>query len=416
MADYTLTHGKGTAVREDAGAQEGYVDLDIHGLTIETSPADSDHLVLQRGSSDPRKVTVEKLLENAGGGGLGYDLLWVPAAAMVPATTDGAEADTIETAASKQNHDIMKFKGADNDTHAEFDVVMPPAWDRGTVKVKVLWTPGAGASPGSWAKFMLAALALSDDDALDQALGSAVDIEDQVVADGDLHASGPSAALTVGGTPALEDMVHFRLTRDFDGVGSGGVTAVTAKSVVFDVHTNWGNASYACINLIDFKKDGVSLGLTPSDYTVYASTAFGGTRGWENAFDTSQPKFGSADYEGWTAVQNEEQFRVVVVFNTPQQFDEIEVNNGNNAGNNADIAFRSVKTTYSGDEITDTTYNAAVTNGTQLNEAEWPQRSGDVADEQTVWVYAPTGTAMPKDAQVLGVLIQYRKTENVAAW
>jgi hypothetical protein len=221
MADYTLTNGKGTSIREDAGEQEGYVDLDINGLSEEATPADTDHLVLQRGSNDPLKVLIGKLRG-------GYDTLWIPAAAMAPSETDGATAATNEYATEGMTHDVMTFAGADNDTHAEFDVVMPEAWDRGAIKVKVYWTAGGDANADEWVEFYLAAGARSDDDALDSALGTAVDIADQLIADDDLHITPASGALTVGGTPSLGDLIHFKLSRDYDHDGGGTAMDVDA--------------------------------------------------------------------------------------------------------------------------------------------------------------------------------------------
>ena len=77
-------------------------------------------------------------------------------------------------------------------------------------------------------KFYLAAGARSDDDALDDALGTSVDMADQVIADEDLHITPASGALTVGGTPALGDLVHFKLSRDYDHDGGGTAMDVDA--------------------------------------------------------------------------------------------------------------------------------------------------------------------------------------------
>jgi hypothetical protein len=228
MADYTLTNGKGTAVREDAGAQEGYVDLDINSLIEEATPIDTDHLALQRGSDDPRKVPLGKVRG-------GYDTLWIPAAAMAPSETDGATAATKGYATEGMTHDVMTFAGADNDTHAAFDVVMPEAWDRGAIKVKVYWTAGGDANIDEWVEFYLAAGARSDDDALDAALGTAVNIVDQFIAADDLHVSPASAALTVGGTPALGDLIHFKLSRDYDHDSGGGGVAMDVDAHVLGV-------------------------------------------------------------------------------------------------------------------------------------------------------------------------------------
>jgi hypothetical protein len=227
MADYTLQDGKGTSVREDAGQQEGYVDLDINGLSALTPLQASDQVAIQRGSNNPQKstlTTLKALLDSIAG----YETLWIGAGAMTPSETNGATAETVEYGTNDITHDVMRFAGADNDTHAEFDVVMPEAWDRSTIKVKVYWTAGGDANPDEYVEFYLAAGARGDDDPLDAALGTAVDIADQVVADEDLHITAASGALTVGGSPALGDLVHFKLSRDYDHDGGGTAMDVDA--------------------------------------------------------------------------------------------------------------------------------------------------------------------------------------------
>jgi hypothetical protein len=227
MADYTLTDGKATLVRESVGDAEGYVDLDINGCTEETAPVGTDHLVLQRGAADPKKV----LLSNVRGV---YDTLWVPAASMAPSKTDGASAETVEFATNGITHDVLVFAGIGGDTHAEFDVAMPDQWDRGTIKAKVFWSNGgADVAASEYVEFYLAAGARSNDDALDAVLGSAVDIADQLIADGDLHVTAATPAITVGGTPALGDLVHFKLSRDYDHAGGGA--AMDENAYVFGV-------------------------------------------------------------------------------------------------------------------------------------------------------------------------------------
>lgn len=271
MADYTLKDGKGTSVREDGGSLEGYVDFEPSGLSAMTDPSDSDVVAVQRSTNDPQKLTLSNLWEYIWGvigsasdkpTAVGadilmiqdsedsdwgikeltltnlkkfldtvgtYDTLWVGAGAMVPTETNGATTDTVEYETNDITHDVMVYSGADNDTHAEFDVVMPPSWDRGTVKFKVYWTNGhADANADEYVGFYVAAGAFSNDDPLDAALGSSVTVADQLIADDDLHVTSASAAVTVGGTPALGDLIHFKLSRDYDYDGGGTAMDVDA--------------------------------------------------------------------------------------------------------------------------------------------------------------------------------------------
>ena len=163
-----------------------------------------------------------------------YKTIWVPASAMVPSTTAGATSSDVEYGTQDMTHRVMVFAGITADKFAEFDLLMPEAWDLGTIKYKVYWTNGhADANVGEWVNFYLSAGARSNDDALDAVLGTAIDTLDQLILDDDMHVTAASAALTVGGTPVLGDMIHFKLGRDFDEANGG--TAMDVDARVFGV-------------------------------------------------------------------------------------------------------------------------------------------------------------------------------------
>jgi hypothetical protein len=144
--------------------------------------------------------------------------IWVPAIAMVPTTTNGAAAGINEYA----TNDLMRAYYAFDTTTEEFvcfDIVMPEGWNRGTIKAKFYWSSASGSSAGDTVEWEMGALAVSNDDALDATLGTAQVITDTVLAgtNGDLHVTSATPAITVGGTPALADMVHFKVSRNVGG-------------------------------------------------------------------------------------------------------------------------------------------------------------------------------------------------------
>jgi hypothetical protein len=109
---------------------------------------------------------------------------------------------------------------------------MPPGWDRGTIKFKAYWAPGhADANTDEYISLAMSAGAFSDDDALDAALGTPQSVTDQVKADDDLHITASSGTLTVGGTPALGDLIHFKVTRDYDYAGAGSAMDVDLRLI-----------------------------------------------------------------------------------------------------------------------------------------------------------------------------------------
>jgi hypothetical protein len=144
--------------------------------------------------------------------------IWVPATAMLPTTTNGAAAGINEYA----TNDMMRAYYAFDDATEEFvcfDIVMPEGWNRGTIKAKFYWSSASGSSAGDTVEWEMGALAVGDDDALDATLGTAQVITDTVLAgtNGDLHITSATPAITVGGTPALADMVHFKASRNVGG-------------------------------------------------------------------------------------------------------------------------------------------------------------------------------------------------------
>jgi len=161
--------------------------------------------------------------------GTEYDEIWIPAKDLIASTTAGATAATIEYATNDMSHSVMTFAGADADESAEFDIVMPPAWNLGTLKYKVFWSNGhADSNTDEYVQFYLKLGARSNDDALDATLGESIAVEDQLIVDGDLHVTAASSAVTVGGTAALGDMVHGKLARNYDYAGVGAVMDVDA--------------------------------------------------------------------------------------------------------------------------------------------------------------------------------------------
>ena len=146
-----------------------------------------------------------------------YFEIWIPANQMTPNATSGATAGTTETTTNKKNYDYYAFDKT-TDEFVEFSVVMRPGWDRSTVKAKFYWIPGTGASNAETVKWGIGGIAIADDAVIDVALGTPVEVADTVTAGttGDLLISGATAVITVGGSPALGNLVHFKAHRDPD--------------------------------------------------------------------------------------------------------------------------------------------------------------------------------------------------------
>jgi len=142
--------------------------------------------------------------------------LFIPAGEMVPTTTNGAAAANTELAGQDIQLEYLGFD-ATTEEFACCTKPMPEDWDLGTIKAKFFYYGAAGCSAADTVEFELACGAVSDDDALDAALGSGQVISDAITADGDLQLTAKTPSITVGGTPASGDLIVFKVSRNVAG-------------------------------------------------------------------------------------------------------------------------------------------------------------------------------------------------------
>jgi len=171
---------------------------------------------------------------------------YIGAGAMVPAITDGAAMAVVEDATNHLTRNVMSFQGSTKDTHSFFNFCLPENWNGGTIKAKVLWKGAAGCSAGDNVRFYMACAAVSDGDALDLALGAAVNIDDTVETDATkLRTSAASAAMTPSGAPVAGDWLRFRLSRDYDYGASPMSEAAEVLGVVLQFGITGNIAAWA---------------------------------------------------------------------------------------------------------------------------------------------------------------------------
>jgi len=143
----------------------------------------------------------------------GKETIFVPAAAMTPTATNGcASLATAETTSGRPDMNVLDFE-ASADTHAQFQIAFPKSWNEGTVTFQVFWTTTATDTDGvAWG---LQGVAVSDNDTIDVAYGTAVVVTDDALsAAEDLCVTAESGAITIAGSPADADMCFFRIFRD----------------------------------------------------------------------------------------------------------------------------------------------------------------------------------------------------------
>jgi hypothetical protein len=155
----------------------------------------------------------------------GVQTVWSPAASMLPRTTTGCAAATqVESATNKINLAVLDFDAA-TDEFAQFAIRMPKSWNEGTVTAAFSWL-ATNTGNVVWG---IQGVAVSDDDVLDAAFGTAQTVTDGVTATTDLMISAATSAVTIAGTPAAEDLVVFQVYRDADN--GSDTCAVDARLV-----------------------------------------------------------------------------------------------------------------------------------------------------------------------------------------
>lgn len=143
----------------------------------------------------------------------GTQTIWVPAAAMRPTVSNGCAAITdVETTAGRPDMQVLDFDTS-ADEHAQFQILFPKSWNEGTITFRVAWTTTAtDTGTVAWG---LQGVAVGDGDTIDAAYGTAVVVSDagQSTAE-DLYLTAESSAVTIAGSPAVDQLCYFRIFRD----------------------------------------------------------------------------------------------------------------------------------------------------------------------------------------------------------
>jgi len=139
--------------------------------------------------------------------------IWVPAAAMRPATTNGCAAITdVETTALRPDLQVLDFD-PDTDQFAQFSIAMPKSWDEGTITAQFYWTNAATvANDCVWG---IQGVTVADAASIDVAYGTAVIVTSPYYTTAAFLAVSPAtAAMTFAGTPAAGELAFLQVYRD----------------------------------------------------------------------------------------------------------------------------------------------------------------------------------------------------------
>lgn len=171
---------------------------------------------------------------------LGVHAVPVVAGAMRPSASGGCAAlALIATTANQPDISSLDFDEA-TEEYAQFLVPMPKSWNEGTITAKFVWSHPATVTNFAvvWA---LQAVATSDGDAVAAAFGTAQTVTDTGGTTNAQYVSAATSAITIGGSPVADDIVHFRAYRK--AADGSDTLAVDARlhAVVLFITTDAGN-------------------------------------------------------------------------------------------------------------------------------------------------------------------------------
>jgi hypothetical protein len=141
----------------------------------------------------------------------GTETIFVPAAAMFGTTTNGAEANAVETTATRPEMKVLDFD-ASTAEYAQFSIAMPKSWNAGTVTFQAFWAPSS-VDTGN-ALIGLQGVGVPNDATSDVVFGTAIDVTD---AGGgaveDVLVSPVSTAVTIAAA-AADTYTYFQVVRN----------------------------------------------------------------------------------------------------------------------------------------------------------------------------------------------------------
>jgi len=214
--------GTGETVFGTGAANATITSSGAHDLILDTNSGTNSGTITITDAANgditiaPNGTGVAKAVDGADATGAikiaGKETIWVPASAMYPNTTNGAEVVQTELSNGPELKTLDFDK--DSDEFAQFAVAFPKSWNEGTVTFQAFFT--ANTTNTGDVAFAMQAVALADNGDLNTAFGSDVGPAGKAMSGtaNDLAVTAESGAITIAGSPSTDEYVFFQIFRD----------------------------------------------------------------------------------------------------------------------------------------------------------------------------------------------------------
>lgn len=196
-----------------AASATGGAGLRVPPGAAPTSPVDGDVWTTSAGVfARINGATVGPFASSSGLSTLGKQSIPIMAAGIRPSASGGcASLATTASGANLPDITTLNFDAA-TEEYAQFAIPMPKKWNEGTITANFIWSHAA-TTTNFGVVWGLQAVAVSDDDTIAAAFGTAQTVTDTGGTTDDLYITSETSTITVGGTPQASDMVYFRVYR-----------------------------------------------------------------------------------------------------------------------------------------------------------------------------------------------------------
>ena len=168
----------------------------------------------------------------AGVGLVGKQTIWIPAAAMYPNTTNGSSGLAQVELSNGPEIKVLDF-AAGADDFAQFTVAFPKLWNEGTVTFQAFFTvTGTNTGTVAWG---LSGVAFADSGDINTAFGTNVVATAKAHSgtSNDLDVSAVSGAVTIAGSPSVDELVFFQIMRDVSADNQSGAARLLGIKLFF---------------------------------------------------------------------------------------------------------------------------------------------------------------------------------------